>query len=47
MRVMTDSEWSRILNRAQKSALYKDPHLRSSPLKGEGKNLEFAYSYHL
>jgi hypothetical protein len=25
------------LNRAQKSALYKDPHLRSSPILGEGK----------
>jgi hypothetical protein len=27
-----------ILNRARKSALYKDPHLRSSPFQGEGKN---------
>jgi len=30
---------TRILNRAQNSALYKDPHLRSSPLQGEGKRL--------
>jgi hypothetical protein len=30
---------TRILNRAQNSALYTDPHLRSSPLQGEGKRL--------
>jgi hypothetical protein len=28
---------TRILNRVQKSALYNDPHLRSSPILGEGK----------
>ena len=28
----------RILKRARKSALNKDPHLRSSPILGEGKN---------
>ncbi len=27
------------MNRAQNSALYKDPHLRSSPLQGEGKTI--------
>src|SRR5579862_1787271 len=33
------TERSRILNRGQNRALYKDPHLRSSPLQGEGKTL--------
>ena len=35
--ICSHTEQSRILNRAQNSALYTDPHLRSSPLQGEGK----------
>ena len=36
-----------ILNRARKSALCEDPHLRSSPILGEGKSGEPEGAYHI